>query len=63
MMGVGADEARRMSYWEYQARLWNWNERHKSDDGEGDPVEAPDIDYMLHRQQMLEARGIAKMVH
>lgn len=63
MMGVGPAEASRLSMWTYEALLWNWNERHKVDDGEGDPVEAPDWDYIEHRHAMLAERGLGKMVH
>lgn len=31
MMNVGAADARAMSLWEYEARLYHWNEAHKTD--------------------------------
>lgn len=30
-----ADRAFMMSLWEYEARLYHWNEAHGSDDGDG----------------------------
>jgi len=62
MMGIGHEEARRMSFWDFTAMRWHWNERHKSDD-DSDPVEAPDADYVADRRAMLEARGIARSIH
>ena len=62
MMGIGHAEATRLPFWDYQALLWNWNDRHTTGD-DGAEVEAPEIDFMLHRQQMLADRGIGKMVH
>lgn len=40
MMGVSREDALQLSLWEYEARLWHWNEAHKM----GDEVEAPDAD-------------------
>jgi len=31
MMGIGPEEAGRMTLWEYQALLWNWNRAHDPD--------------------------------
>jgi len=39
MMGLGWADIERMSLWEYEARLFHWNEAHGSDD---DPVAPPD---------------------
>lgn len=61
MMGVGASDARDMSFSEYQARLWHWNKRHETE--EEDDVEAPAIDFVQYRHRILEERGIGRMVH
>lgn len=61
MMGIGLEEAKRMSYWEFTAQRYIWNERHRADDP--DAVELPDIDYVRRRGEMLEARGIARSIH
>jgi hypothetical protein len=62
MMGVSPAEAAKLSLWTYEALLWNWNERHKTEDDEG-AVDLPDADFVEHRHRMLEARGFGKMVH
>ena len=38
MMGLGWADIERMSLWEYEARLYHWNEAH----GGEEQVEAPD---------------------
>jgi hypothetical protein len=62
MMGVSQEEAKRLSYWEYQALLWNWNERHRTGD-EDDDIEAPSAEFVEHRRILLEERGIGKALH
>jgi len=57
MMGLGFEEAKRLTYWEYTALLAVWNSRHQSEDDE--PVELPDLDFVRRRGEMLEAHGIA----
>jgi hypothetical protein len=32
-------------------------------DGNAEPVEAPNADFVAHRHAMLERRGIGRMVH
>jgi hypothetical protein len=61
MMGVGPTEAAKLSLWTYEALLWNWNERHRTEDD--DAVEPPDADFVEHRHRLLAARGFGKMVH
>jgi len=56
MMGIGIEEAKRLTFWEYSAVLHVWNERHATEDSE--PVELPDLDFVIRRGEMLEARGI-----
>jgi hypothetical protein len=43
MMNIPPDEARRMSLWEYEARLYHWNEAHEVKD----EVEAPDPEMVM----------------
>lgn len=62
MMGVGPTEAARLSLWTYEALLWNWNDRHRTDD-EDEAVELPDADFVEARHRMLAERGVARMVH
>lgn len=62
MMGIGPEEAKRLSYWEYQALLWNWNKRHTLEDDDSD-VEAPSAEFVEHRHSMLARMGLGKMVH
>lgn len=38
MMGLGRADTDTMSLWEYEARLFHWNEAH----GSGDDIGAPD---------------------
>lgn len=63
MMGVSPAEAAKLSLWSYEALLWNWNDRHRTDDEQADPVELPDADYVEHRHRLLAARGLGQMVH
>ncbi len=35
MMGLGRDDANNMNLWEYEARLWHWNDAHGGDDDDG----------------------------
>jgi hypothetical protein len=63
MMGIPPSEAKRLTWWEYQALLWNWNDRHPQPGEDGDPAEAPDAEFVARRHEMLERRGIARMVH
>jgi hypothetical protein len=34
---------RELTWWEYQARLWTWNDRHPAGDGK-QPASEPDYD-------------------
>jgi hypothetical protein len=43
MMNIPGDEARRMTLWEYEARLYHWNEAHEVKD----EVEAPDPEIVM----------------
>jgi hypothetical protein len=60
MMGVQPSEARSLTWWEYQAMLWTWNDRHSTEE---EPVEAPEAAFVERRQQRLADRGIARTIH
>jgi hypothetical protein len=62
MMAIPPSEARSLSWWEYQALLWNWNDRHVQEDKE-DPAEAPDAAFVARRMQRLADRGLAQMLN
>lgn len=61
-MGISPSEMRVMSWWEYQALLWNWNDRHAPAEGE-EEVEAPDPEFVMRRQARLERLGLAKVLN
>jgi len=61
MMGIPPSEAKALTWWEYQAMLWNWNDRHSTDEQE--EVEAPDADFIRRRQERLADKGLAKVLH
>jgi hypothetical protein len=51
MMNIPPSELKRLPWWEYQALLWNWGERHNPETEE--EVEAPDADFVARRHQLL----------
>lgn len=57
MMGLSPTDLNAMSWWEYQALLWTWNERHG--DGKDEQVEAPDAAFV---DRMFERLGEAGLV-
>lgn len=59
MMGLAPRDVDRLTYWQFTALRHEWNERHKSDDPDGDPVVAPTVDHVRASQADLLARGIA----
>jgi hypothetical protein len=59
MMGIPPDQARRLTYWEFTAMRHEWNERHKIDGDDGEPVEPPSEDFVRQRQAELAALGIS----
>lgn len=61
MMGIAPSEAKRLSWWEYQAILWNWNDRHEIDKEE--PPEPPTPESVLALSHRVELRGLARMIH
>lgn len=62
MMNIPPSEAKRLTWWEYQALLWNWNDRHDPE-GENEPAEAPDADFIRRRQERIVHAGLAKVLH
>jgi hypothetical protein len=63
MMGIPPSDAKRLTYWEFTAMRHGWNERHKLPDAEGEPVEAPSIEFVRARQAELHALGISGTQH
>lgn len=61
MMGIQPSEAESLTWWKYQAMLWNWNDRHTPE--EEREVEAPDTEYVARQMEMLERRGISRSLH
>jgi hypothetical protein len=62
MMGIQPSEAKRLTWWEYQAFLWNWNDRH--DTGKDNvSVEPPTPESVLAFGHAVERRGLARMIH
>lgn len=63
MMGIPPGEAKRLTYWEFRALRYEWNERHKPADEEGGAVEPPSVDFVRARQAELHALGISGTQH
>lgn len=61
MMHIPLSDVRTMSWWEYQAVLWNHNDRHTSE--EDKPIDAPDPEAVARSQQRLADRGLARTIH
>lgn len=61
MMGIPPSEAKKLTWWEYQAMLWTWNDRHAQPEDE--EVAAPDADYVARRQQWLAERMGTRVIH
>jgi hypothetical protein len=61
MMGIQPSEVKELTWWEYQALLWNWNDRHTPD--EDREAEAPDADFVARHMALIEKRGIARSLH
>lgn len=62
MMGMPPSEAKRLTWWEYQALLWNWNDRHAAD-GDGPAPEPPTPESVQAFAHAVERRGLARMIH
>lgn len=56
MMGLSLSDIRDAAWWEFQALLWNWNDRHSTDDAE--EADAPDPDMVAARFAKLERMGL-----
>jgi len=59
MMGVPPDQAKRLTWWEFTAMRYTWNERHKPADVKGDPVEPPTEEFVRAAQAELAELGIS----
>lgn len=62
MMGIGPREAGAMTYWQYSAMRYVWNERHSTGDDDSD-IEAPSEDFVRERMLDLQRAGIAGTRH
>jgi hypothetical protein len=57
-MGLSIADARALSWWEYQALVW----QHMPEDQQED-AEAPSADFVRRRQEHLAALGIVGSLH
>jgi len=55
MMGLGKADVENMSLWEYEARLYHWNDAHGSDD-----IRAPDPE---HSQRLIDRINADPRLH
>lgn len=62
MMGIPPSEVKAMTWWESQAIIWNWNDRHDPE-GKDEPVEPPEADFVRRRQERLADMGFGKVLH
>lgn len=62
MGGLAPSEAKRLTYWEFTALRFAWNERHKAEP-DGGAVEPPTADFVRARQAELAELGIAGTKH
>lgn len=60
-MGVGPEEAGRLSLWTYTALLDRWNAAHSDRDGETDPAEPPSAEFVRQRHEHLQSLGIGSI--
>lgn len=56
MMGVSRSDAMDLSLWEYEARLWHWNDAHST----GEDIEAPDRDLT---QRLIDRLNGSALIH
>lgn len=59
MMGLSPTDLKEMSWWEYQALLWTWNERQGGDKDE--ETEAPDAAFVDRIFERLTDAGIVSV--
>jgi hypothetical protein len=59
MMNLGKADADRLTLYEFTAMRTIWNDRHKPDDPEGEPVEPPSAEAVKAAQAELYELGIA----
>ncbi len=62
-MGIPPDQARRLTYWEFTAMRWGWEQRHKIDGDDGEPAEIPSEDFVRDAQRELLEMGAAGSKH
>lgn len=62
MGGIQPSEAKRLTYWEFTALRYEWNDRHKAPD-EQDGVTPPTVEFVRARQAELHALGISGTQH
>lgn len=60
-MGLSPTDVGALSLFEYGALLHHWNLQHTPEDER--PVAPPDVDEMLAEFAVIEASGLAVMVH
>ena len=63
MMGIPPSEAKRLTYWEFTAMRHEWNVRHRSDEADGGPVQAPSEEFVRAAQLELAELGISGKAH
>lgn len=49
MMGLGSSDIRTMSLWEYESRLWHWNDAHGGNDDAGERPDPRTMQRMVDR--------------
>lgn len=62
MMHIQPSEAMALTWWAYQAILWNWIDRHSPAD-EQEEAEAPDAEFVARRMARNAERGLARSLH
>jgi hypothetical protein len=62
MMGIQPSEMEAMTWWSYQARLWNWNDRHNTGE-DSEQVEPPSMDDVMLHFARIERSGLARSIH
>lgn len=62
MMNIPPSEFKKLSWWEYQALVSVWSERHDPE-GPASTPDAPDPEFVAKRQARLAKRGLVRTVH
>jgi hypothetical protein len=58
-MGISPGDAKRLTYWEFTAMRHGWEQRHKTEEMDGEPAEPPTEEFVRERQAELAALGIS----